>query len=462
MLVSLFARAFNARIGRTIGLFGFVAGMTQYKSVNNRPILNRWSLSFFVVLALVAVAAGCSVLVGWRASRAQNSVTTEQALSDAGLAAWGLAYFISAIDDPQQGGRLLDANFFGSIVPSAVTLEWLAMILLMSALLVWVSRSKAKAWPNTLLSATAVAFTLLLAEGSSRLWTLTSGSSHIGYAVRVWQRRFVLRNREGARDLDHALKPGPGQRRLLVIGDSFAFGWGVQRIEDRFGEQLAIRLARNDGAWESLNVSEPDRHTLQEFEFLKRGLRFHPDLVVLLYVFNDMDYLADITPRPMVAKSPKSIADRLNPLRLVFTNSYLFQELYARTHATSQQSQLRAYDDSALVRRHLADLTRFVAIADGAGAAMAIVPIDMGTSIDTATLRRYEGFVRAGKAAGLPFISISHAFDGFPIASITVGSLDGHPNARAYHIAAAAAAPELINRWKEHLTAPLTRVTQRQ
>ena len=468
MLSSLPARALDARLGRSVGLICLAAGMALYESVTNRPVMGKWSVSFFSVVVLVIFAGLASVVSGWRASRARRSVSAAWSLFDTGVALWGIAYLIGALDDRQQGGRLLDANLFGSVAPGPVALEWVAMLLFASALLVWVFGAKGKTWPNALLSAAALGLTLLLAEGGSRLWTLASGSTHLGYAARVWQRRFVVRNRDGARDVEHSLAPAPGRRRLLVVGDSYAFGWGVPDIEDRFGEQLALRLASAGPPWESFNMSEPDRHTLQEFEFLERGLRFQPDLVVLLYVFNDMDYLASITPRPMVAEGPSGIADRINPLRLMFTNSYLFQEMYARTRAVSQRraarvlSPFRVYDDSALVRRHLADLTRFVAIAEKTGAATAIVPIDLATSVDTATLGRYERFVAAGKAAGLPVISISHAFDGYPTASITVGSLDGHPNAQGHHIAAAAAAPELINRWNEHVTASLTRASHRR
>ena len=48
-------------------------------------------------------------------------------------------------------------------------------------------------------------------------------------------RTHVRLNRQGFRDIDHALKADPGVRRLLVVGDSIAFGWGVPDPKDRFG-----------------------------------------------------------------------------------------------------------------------------------------------------------------------------------------------------------------------------------
>jgi lysophospholipase L1-like esterase len=454
---TLVGRALSARLGRTLGLACLAGGMALYESVSTRTVLDRWSVPFFAALVLVMVATGVSAGLGWRGSRAHARFTAGQALFDGGIAAWGIAYLLAALDDRLQGGRLLDANFFGSIATGPAILEWFAMVLFTTALLAWAYRTTGRAWANMLLSAGAVVITVLLAEGAARLWTLTTASTHMGYASRVWQRRFVTLNHDGARDVEHALLPASSRRRLLVVGDSYAFGWGVPRIEDRFGEQLAMHFAAGDGTpWESLNVSEPDKHTLHELEFLKRGLRFRPDMVVLLYVFNDMDYLAPITPRPMLLEAPNGIAGRLHPTRLLFTNSYFFQEMFARVQAASRgrsattNPPFMVYEDSTLVRRHLEDLRRFVAIADSVRVAAAIVPVDMAASVDPATLRRYESFVSAAQAGGLPVVSISHAFDGYPIRSITVGSLDGHPNALGHRIAAAAAAPELMRRWKTH------------
>ena len=103
-----------------------------------------------------------------------------------------------------------------------------------------------------------------------------------------------------------------------------------------------------------------------------------------------------------------------------------------------QQRAFYTYNDTALVRRHLGDLAEFVAIARRVGAVTAIVPIDPATSVDSAALQRYERFVAAGKAAGLPFVPIPHALDGHPIGAVTVSALDSHPNALGHHLAAVA------------------------
>lgn len=441
-------RAGAVRLGRTLGIIAVIAGMALYRSDTQRVVLDRWSPLFFAALVVMAFAAVVSAVLGSRAARAIAPRSLASRLLDRGVLVLGAAYLAAAIDDPVQGGRLLDFNLFGSVAAPAAALEWVALVLLFAAAIAWLFGHLPRL-ANATLAVAAIGGTLLLGEGLARAWTLGTASTHLGNASRVWTRRHVQRNTEGARDVNHALVAAPGTHRLLVVGDSYAFGWGVPRIADRFGEQLATLLSANGERWEAINVSEPDKQTLQEFEYLRRGLRYGPELVTLIYVFNDMDYLVGITPRPLVAEAPHGVVDRLHPLRLVYANSYLFQEIYARLLAARQRQAARAhspfavYDDTALVRRHLGDLARFVAVADSAGAAVAIVPVDIAPSVDAASLRRYERFVAQGTAAGLPFISIPHAFDGHPVPTITVSSLDGHPNALGHHLAAAAAAPAL-------------------
>ncbi|MGH7151886.1 MAG: SGNH/GDSL hydrolase family protein [Planctomycetota bacterium] len=76
--------------------------------------------------------------------------------------------------------------------------------------------------------------------------------------------------------------PHPGIERLLVLGDSIAYG------EGSFPDGLRDRLARGNGAVEVLNASVPGYTTHQERLFFERRLApLASDRVLLQYCLND-------------------------------------------------------------------------------------------------------------------------------------------------------------------------------
>jgi len=98
-------------------------------------------------------------------------------------------------------------------------------------------------------------------------------------------------NSEGFRDRDHAKPKPPGVRRIVGVGDSFMFGWGVATGKD-YLSVLEDRLAAEAPGerWEVLNMAVPGYNTAMEVETLKaRGLAYEPDVVVVGFCWNDID-----------------------------------------------------------------------------------------------------------------------------------------------------------------------------
>ena len=125
-------------------------------------------------------------------------------------------------------------------------------------------------------------------------------------------------------------EPAAG-RRVLVLGDSYAFGWGVGD-EDPFPAQMA-GLARAAGrGLEVLNAGVPGYSTPQELGALQElGERFRPDAVVLAFVMNDGQPPQPLPPDPDAvyrhaplwsAAELKSMANLLRgPARPLFDSS---------------------------------------------------------------------------------------------------------------------------------------------
>jgi lysophospholipase L1-like esterase len=96
--------------------------------------------------------------------------------------------------------------------------------------------------------------------------------------------RWGMRRR--AEDTEQA-KPA-GTTRILLLGDSFAFGVGV-RDEDTFARRIEARLAATAGRRvEVLNAGVQGYNTHDEVVYLeKEWLAFEPDIVLVVFYLND-------------------------------------------------------------------------------------------------------------------------------------------------------------------------------
>ncbi|HJS60049.1 MAG TPA: SGNH/GDSL hydrolase family protein [Vicinamibacteria bacterium] len=102
--------------------------------------------------------------------------------------------------------------------------------------------------------------------------------------------RAVSTNAEGFRDRDYAAEKPPGVARIVGLGDSVMFGWGVADGEDYLAVLEAKLEAESLGArFEVLNTAVPGYNGVMELATLKeKGLRFRPDLVIVGFCGNDM------------------------------------------------------------------------------------------------------------------------------------------------------------------------------
>jgi lysophospholipase L1-like esterase len=103
--------------------------------------------------------------------------------------------------------------------------------------------------------------------------------------------REVSINSHGMRGPERALPKGPGVYRIVGLGDSQMFGWGVAQ-EDTFLAKLEAMLNGDGGSdkFEIFNLAVPGYNTVQEVQaFAGRLEELHPDMIIINYVDNDMD-----------------------------------------------------------------------------------------------------------------------------------------------------------------------------
>lgn len=111
-----------------------------------------------------------------------------------------------------------------------------------------------------------------------------------GLDVEFLGKRLVT-NRDGFRGppREHA-KPANGYR-IVGLGDSVLFGWGVDYEEAGLPKlEALVQRALPGKVVEAIDTGVPGYNTAMEFEVLReKGLAFAPDLVIVDFVGNDLD-----------------------------------------------------------------------------------------------------------------------------------------------------------------------------
>lgn len=139
---------------------------------------------------------------------------------------------------------------------------------------------------------------------------------HMPGLTRIYQGVEVSINERGLRDRAPT-KKREGELRLLLLGDSVTFGWGVpvaQTFSRRLEAILSLRLER---PVRTVNAGVGSYNTVQEYAFLKKyAYTIEPDIVSLLYVTNDIEpNYPPFNPWSKRSLRGKSPPEAINPVR---------------------------------------------------------------------------------------------------------------------------------------------------
>ena len=249
---------------------------------------------------------------------------------------------------------------------------------------------------------------------------------------------------QGLRDREFSLAKPPGTYRIMMLGDSTTFGWGVAandtaaKVLER--ELNAAHVAGYD-RFEVLNTGVGNYDTVQEMTYYKTaGRNFHPDLVVLVYFIND--------PEPVPVQRQIPFMDRSYLVAYVQNRwDGVLRRIGTRPDWRVYYSSL--YDDNKpgfqackAALRELADLTR----ADHAKLVVALLPELHQINRDYPFTPAHQKITSIVRAENVPVVEL---IDGLrnhgPEETLWITPLDDHPSVKAHALIAAQLRDVVLN-----------------
>jgi lysophospholipase L1-like esterase len=251
-------------------------------------------------------------------------------------------------------------------------------------------------------------------------------------------------NSHGLRDREYAEAKPPGTYRIVMLGDSTCFGWGVP-----LDQTVAKILERNLNAtslppymhFEVLNAGVGNYNTVQEVAHYQSYDRsFHPDLVILEYFINDAEPVPSEQHAWLLGRSylVAFTISRLDTLLQFAGLRPRWDEYYASLYGRRQPGFRAA--NRALAK--LALLTR----ANHAELVVAMLPELHQINDDYPFLREQQKIQEVLEAMHVPVINLIDGLRGQgPESSLWVTPEDPHPNGKANQLIAAQIFAKIIH-----------------
>jgi hypothetical protein len=258
----------------------------------------------------------------------------------------------------------------------------------------------------------------------------TVGYHHRPGLRTTYQGATVEINALGFRERPLAPK-SPGSWRVLLLGDSVTFGWGVE-ADATFGRRLEVDLSDRIGrAVETVNAGVCGYNTSQELGSMRaHGEAVAADAVVLLYVDNDIN---PAEPLPVAGEARDALADG-SALRSLVLRSWLgrigVHLLTARGPETGPGRAESMNALAAIAAECRARSRPFVVF----GYRLERSPRTDGLFAEVAGVARREGFA---------FHDVMPWFEAVHPRDVTNSFLDSHPNPRGHAMLARGMAKDL-------------------
>ncbi len=243
---------------------------------------------------------------------------------------------------------------------------------------------------------------------------------------RSWFNKYYELNSEGYRDREYDWEAEKGKTKVMVLGDSFVEGHGIEDPGDRFSDVLGSYLP---DSYQVFNLGHGGSDVKDGLQRL-REYPLKPDLLVFSYYPNDMEN--DCQEAGMEIARIAHMQEVPGPLRYFVKRSYLINYVYWKYPHGSDLFNYRdylagCYADSTALELHLGHLDAMQDYTDSLGIPMITVVWPFLEAIDS-TRFAADSIVNHLYMSGGHLIDVGAMLRGRPAEDLIVNLNDAHAN----------------------------------
>ena len=295
---------------------------------------------------------------------------------------------------------------------------------------------------NLLIFGCLIGAIALAGESYFRFVSVQTDAFGMSLPARRWFALYTKLNSLGCRDKEWAREKPAEVRRIAFVGDSVTYGWGIERVEDRFPDRIQNMFEQHiPGKVEIMNVAKPGWGTASQIQPIKDIIELYDvNEIVLCHVPNDLEELLPTTPEFNPTQPPDPIW--FNP-----DSSYLLHQLYLWIWLP-RVSTVREYDDwlakgynnPQIRRMHLQQLEEIIDFCEQRRVTLRVVLLpfihthDEKLPLADIHVRLREFF----ESKGIDVLDLLPVLAGRDVDTLVVNRYDAHPNEEAHGLFAEA------------------------
>jgi GDSL-like Lipase/Acylhydrolase family len=269
-------------------------------------------------------------------------------------------------------------------------------------------------------------------------------------ASQNWLSRYWHTNALGYRDADWQTGDLENHKTVLLVGDSFAAGWGIENPDDRFGNVLAKQLGNQ---YAVINLGKPGASIIEATENLQKYPLKNPDAVILQYYLNDIENAA-----LSIGLDPKLDLTRDMPgwANESYLANFLYWRLIARFRPEQEGTQTywnwlySMYNNATVWDVHLHQLDTFIDLVESKHALLVVV-IFPNLLDPVGSIPYVDRVAQAFKARGYGDDSVLKLFDAAEAMSLQeriVSNRDAHASVQFNYVVGEMLYEKLFNLMK--------------